>query len=84
MKVNQDGFIEIDFCVALGNTLYMSYLLRGFESGASKQLPQNHRLSGFSFISPKLCCFCAPAVSESVKTTNPPSLVEMTALPIPE
>ena len=30
MKVDQDGLVEIDFCVALGNTPYTSYLLRGF------------------------------------------------------
>ena len=31
MKVDQDGLIEIDFCVALGNTPYTSYLLLGFK-----------------------------------------------------
>ena len=31
MGVNQDGLVEIDFCVALDNTPYTSYLLRGFE-----------------------------------------------------
>ena len=31
MKVDQDGLVEIDFCVALGNTPYTNYLLRGFE-----------------------------------------------------
>ena len=31
LKVDQDGLIEIDFCVALGNTPYTSYLLRGFQ-----------------------------------------------------
>ena len=31
MEVNQDGLVEIEFCVALGNTLYTSYLLRGFQ-----------------------------------------------------
>ena len=31
MKVDQNGPVEIDFCVALGNTLYTSYLLRGYQ-----------------------------------------------------
>ena len=31
LKVDQDGLVEIDFCVALGNTPYTSYLLRRFE-----------------------------------------------------
>ena len=31
LKVDQDGLIEIDFCVALGNTPYTSYLLRGYQ-----------------------------------------------------
>jgi hypothetical protein len=31
MGVNQDGLVEIEFCVALGNTPYTSYLLRGFQ-----------------------------------------------------
>ncbi len=31
MKVDQNGLVEIDFCVALGNTLYTSYLLRGYQ-----------------------------------------------------
>ena len=30
-KVDQDGLVEIDFCVALGNTPYTSYLLRGYQ-----------------------------------------------------
>ena len=31
MKVDQNELVEIDFCVALGNTLYTSYLLRGYQ-----------------------------------------------------
>ena len=31
LKVDQDGLVEIDFCVALGHTPYTSYLLRGFQ-----------------------------------------------------
>ena len=31
LKVDQNGLLEIDFCVALGNTPYTNYLLRGFE-----------------------------------------------------
>ena len=31
MGMNQDGLVEIEFCVALGNTPYPSYLLRGFQ-----------------------------------------------------
>ena len=31
LKVDQNGLLEIDFGVALGNTPYTSYLLRGFE-----------------------------------------------------
>ena len=30
LKVDQNGLLEIDFGVALGNTPYTSYLLRGF------------------------------------------------------
>ena len=30
LKVDQNGLLEIDFCVALGNTPYTSYLLPGF------------------------------------------------------
>ena len=30
LKVDQNGLLETDFCVALGNTPYTSYLLRGF------------------------------------------------------
>ena len=30
LKVDQNGLLEIDFCVALGNTPYTSYLLRGY------------------------------------------------------
>ena len=29
--VEQDGFLEFDFIIVLGNTSYTSYLLRGFE-----------------------------------------------------
>ena len=31
MKVDQNELVEIDFCVALGNTLYTSYPLRGYQ-----------------------------------------------------
>ena len=31
LKVDQNGLLEIDFCVALGNTPYTSYLLPGFQ-----------------------------------------------------
>ncbi len=31
LKVDQNGLLEIDFGVALGNTPYTSYLLRGFQ-----------------------------------------------------
>ena len=31
LKVDQNGLLEIDFCVALGHTPYTSYLLRGFQ-----------------------------------------------------
>jgi len=31
LKVDQNGLLEIDFCVAIGNTPYTSYLLRGFQ-----------------------------------------------------
>ena len=31
LKVDQDGLVEIDFCVALGHTPYTSYLLRGYQ-----------------------------------------------------
>ena len=31
LKVDQNGLLEIDFCVALGNTPYTSYLLRGYQ-----------------------------------------------------
>ena len=31
LKVDQNGLLEIDFCVVLDNTPYTSYLLRGFE-----------------------------------------------------
>ena len=31
LKVDQDELVEIDFCVALSNTPYTSYLLRGFQ-----------------------------------------------------
>ena len=31
LKVDQNGLLEIDFGVALGNTPYTSYLLRGFD-----------------------------------------------------
>ena len=30
LKVDQNGLLEIDFCVALGHTPYTSYLLHGF------------------------------------------------------
>ena len=30
LKVDQNGLLEIDFCVTLGNTPYTSYLLPGF------------------------------------------------------
>ena len=29
----QPGLVEIDFCVALGNTLYTSYLMRSLDPG---------------------------------------------------
>ena len=31
LKVDQNGLLEIDFCVAPGNTPHTSYLLRGFQ-----------------------------------------------------
>ena len=31
LKVDQNGLLEIDFGVVLGNTPYRSYLLRGFD-----------------------------------------------------
>ena len=31
LKVNQNGLLEINFCIALGNTPYTSYLLRGYQ-----------------------------------------------------
>ena len=38
LKVDQNGLLEIDFGVVLGNTPYTSYLLRGFENDIKKHM----------------------------------------------